>query len=159
VKKVEITRDPGTGEPVMPEFRVRGVDGITALSFEPERWPCRTTDDHTATVMRVIHLTSGQARHVAVDDLSGLATWFERGPRQYEVNDVHSTGVLYYTGMGCADVHLWRHNYEPAAHGHRFHRTWRMTLDPEAMIEVSKFLARLRLTGWKDWNREGDSDA
>ncbi len=150
--KIKEIRDPGNGDPVIPSFGVPGVDGITRLEFEPQRWPPQPADDDTATIMRVVHLTSHQGRHVGIDDLTGLLRWFERGPRQYEVNDVHSTGIMYYTGMGYADVHLWRHNYEPAAEGRRGHQTWRMSLDPSGLIAASTFLTRLRRTGWTRWN-------
>lgn len=134
---------------MIPEFRITGVDGLNALAFEPDEWPRPEGHDDTATIMRVVHLTTGLGRYIRLEDIDGLADWFERGPREKEINDPGGTGVLMHDGTGYADVYVWRHGYSRAM---RDNRAWRVTLDPSGMISVVEFLREIRRTGWTTWN-------
>jgi hypothetical protein len=146
------TRDPGTGQPVIPEFRATGVDGITMLAFEPDAWPPRP-GNAMATRMRVIHKISGIGRDVEVTDLPRLADWFADGMREFEIRGERSVATLEWSG-GYVQVHVWQ-NADGRSHRYiRGRKTWLTTVDPWTVRRISQFLAGLRRTGWTHWNAQ-----
>lgn len=138
------TWDPGTGEPVVPLFQASGVDGITALTFEPDTWPRREGDNDRATIMRVVHSVSGASRQITIPGMSNLYEWFETGLRDFNIDNDGSFAHLEWSA-GYVEVRVSQHRAG-------FNRNFRTTVDPWTIKRISQFLLGIRRHGWTEWN-------
>lgn len=131
--------------PSIPDFTVKGVDGITALSFEPAAWP---GNGGSGTILRVIHLTSGVGRLVTIGNIDMVADWFANGSRELSIYDTRRTADLEWSG-GYVQVHVWQNaDGRPQFRGGRFNHAFMTTLDPKAVRQVADFLDQIRRSGW-----------
>lgn len=143
------TWDPGRtpGEtPVIPSFQASGVDGITALVFEPAAWPFPDEISDRETLMRVVHLVSGTARYITVPRFSNLYEWFETGLRDLNIDNEGAFAHLEWS-LGYVEIRIRQA---------RRNREYRTTVDPWTIKRVSQFLLGIRRHGWTEWNtRQG----
>lgn len=148
-------RPPTDPVPAIPDFTVKGVDGITALSFEPAAWP---GDGGSGTIMRVIHLTSGVGRLVVIGNIDRVADWFRNGSRELSVYDARRTADMDWSG-GYVQVHVWQNaDGRPHYRGRRFNHAFMTTIDPKAVRQVADFLDHIRRSGWAAYVADPDGE-